>query len=172
MTALHKACERGHPGVVNILLANGASPVSLDKARARARSPPALTPSPACPGESLSIPLGCENGGAGVPLTPWPHACVSRQQDQRTPLLLASAKSHWDLATVLLASGPAAATAADRGGMTPLHYAARQNREELAAALLAAGADPFAQSREGMSATDMAAQGSNVRRALQTAPLR
>lgn len=56
--------------------------------------------------------------------------------------------------------------------MTPLHYAAKQNREELAAALLAAGADPFAQTNDGMSAIDVAAQGSNVRRALQTAPLK
>lgn len=90
----------------------------------------------------------------------------------RSPLLLAASKSHWELASLLLARGPAAAAAPDRTGMTPLHYAARQNRESLAAELLAAGADPFHQTNDGMNAVDVAAQGSNVRRVLQTAPLR
>ena len=96
-----------------------------------------------------------------------PECVVSRDDDQRTPLLLAAASGDAPTCQLLLrrmaAHDPDAINWADAGGLTPLHWALTQQRYDAAALLLRHGASSTAEDEDGRRPLHAAAFSGNAR---------
>ena len=87
-----------------------------------------------------------------------------------TPLLLACAQNHWEIAGDLLDAG-AEADFCDEKSQTPLLFAIRGAQPDLVYRLLAGGADPNTSNEEGDTLLMTAAMMDNRPRSLHTMPL-
>ncbi len=151
-TPLMAALYRGHRGVVEVLIASGAS-LDLFAAAATGRLD-ALTPAIA----STPLDAYSYDGWTALHLAAFfghteavgqlldagaPVSAVSKNSMRNTPLHAATAGGHRAAAILLIERG-ADVHLADAGGHTPLHIAAENGLAEVVRALLTAGADPHA----------------------------
>jgi len=79
-----------------------------------------------------------------------PHQVFSKNNDGYTPLHMAAAKGHLEIAQFLLASGAEVNARTDRG-TTPLHVAVLDGYKNIAELLLANGAEVNAKTDDGMT---------------------
>lgn len=136
-TALMRAAERGHIGVVHALIKYGADTGALDEFGS------ALT---------HSVKHGqAAVAGALIEL----GADVNAPSSFGTPLSHAAQQGRLDIVGLLLAHGATVDTV-DESGTTPLIEAATEGHSEVVESLLAAGADPSATNDFGIDAAEAA----------------
>jgi ankyrin repeat protein len=177
------AASRGHARVVSMLLENGAAPDLTDKYG----STPVLF---AASRGSAEVTLLLLKHGANVTILnqnglspllaamarghytiaslilehsrPGPDVNVRHPDEQWTPLLRATEKGLFELATVLITQHKADVSAANDSGWSPLHYATKSGEIDLACLLLDHGADINAIDSMGDSPLNVAKDDSMV----------
>jgi len=160
-TPLHVASYKGHTGVVQVLLAHGAAPEALTKARARFQN--AHPPAPRSPTNPRSqrrcttLHLAAMTDvGLVVALLLSTGRVSTEDRDccSSTPLHAAASHGAVAAATALLDAG-ADIEAVDERGQTAMHVAASLGHGGVVALLLRRGADPAARDRAGRTAQQL-----------------
>jgi ankyrin repeat protein len=164
-TALHLTAQFGSVDLAHLLVehgadvnARGAAPEQIPQMTPRFETARAALPPPGVP-----MPLVRSAGPVGSyrpGIVDFSHPpAVSAGVTDVTPLHVAAARGHAELAQFLLNHG-ALVNAADAKGHTALHFAANRLDPEMTRLLLNAHADPNPKSAEGETPLDAAKQSS------------
>jgi cytohesin len=133
-TALHTAVENGHQDMAEFLRQRGGHDFSS---------------------EMRSAVQGGDVGKVRTLLDEDPDLVAIRDKEGTTPLHMAAAQNHKEVAELLLAR-KADVNARDKDGFTPLHLAASRGLADVAELLLAKGADVNAKDNLGMTSLQYA----------------
>nr|WP_306469737.1 ankyrin repeat domain-containing protein [Oscillatoria laete-virens] len=147
MEPIHWAAARGDPGIIDLLIDEGASPNALESKYQQ-------TP--------LIIAAIAGNEAAVQRLIFHQADMNIRDAEGKSALFYAIVRNHPAVVSQLLKSGADPDVRESKGGITAASIAAYMNRPTILAALIDAGADVTKQDFQGLAALDWAAYGGNM----------